>query len=278
MRNLGCQSMRLSQGSQTLTLGFTGDTPPGFGFSPGRASLVKPRVRLCEPWGKGESFPQSRSNPCPNLPAAISSLTAAWARSSPARPGRQAPKRLSKLPAAPPTWWSLGATVYTVDEDKPKAEAFAVKGGRFLAVGGSDEIRKLAGKATQVIDGSGFVVVPGFIDAHSHPAEAGISELIDVNCDRSAIAEIKKAIQERAAKTPAERWVHGFKYDDTKLKDGRPLLRADLEEAALAIRFASCIAAGIPAWSTRQRSSWRGSTRRHPIRRGASSAATTRAN
>jgi predicted amidohydrolase YtcJ len=126
----------------------------------------------------------------------------------------------------------LGATVYTVDEQKPRAEAFAVKGGRFLAVGTSDEIRKLAGKSTQVIDATGLVVVPGFIDAHSHPASAGLEELLDVNCDRPAIADIKKTIWERAGKTPAEGWVIGFKYDDTKLKDDRPLTRADLDEAA----------------------------------------------
>lgn len=126
----------------------------------------------------------------------------------------------------------LGATVHTVDEKLPRAEAFAVKNERFLAIGTSDEIRRLAGRDTEVVDAGKMTVVPGFIDAHCHPASAGLSELLDVNCDRRAIAEIQKAIQERAGRTEAGEWVFGFKYDDTKLKDDRPLTRADLDKAA----------------------------------------------
>jgi predicted amidohydrolase YtcJ len=126
----------------------------------------------------------------------------------------------------------LGGTIYTVDEKKPKAEAFAVKNGRFMAVGSSAEVRKLVAQRTQVIDAGKLTIVPGFIDAHCHPAAAGLEELLDVNCDRRTIAEIKKAIQDRAAKTAADGWVIGFKYDDTKLKDERPLTRADLDQAA----------------------------------------------
>lgn len=126
----------------------------------------------------------------------------------------------------------LGGTVHTVDDRMPKAEAFAIKNGRFIAVGKSDEIRKLAGSSTQTIDATGLTIVPGFIDAHCHPASAGLAELLDVNCDKPTIADIKKGIAERAAKTAADNWVFGFKYDDTKLKDERPLSRQDLDEAA----------------------------------------------
>ncbi|KAB2854302.1 MAG: amidohydrolase family protein, partial [Bauldia sp.] len=43
---------------------------------------------------------------------------------------------------------------------------------------------------------------------------------------------IQAAVRERAARTPAGEWVVGFKYDDTKTRDGRPLSRADLDLAA----------------------------------------------
>ncbi len=125
----------------------------------------------------------------------------------------------------------VNGVVYTIDDAQPKAEAFAVKNGRFVAIGSSAEVRALAGKATQVIDAQGMTVVPGFIDAHTHPAYSGINELLHVDCNRPAIADIKKALRERAAKTPAGEWVSGFKYDDTKLTDDRPLLRSDLDEA-----------------------------------------------
>jgi predicted amidohydrolase YtcJ len=127
----------------------------------------------------------------------------------------------------------LNATVYTVDDRRPKAEAFAVQYGRFVAIGSTEEVRKLLTPSTKIIDADRMPVVPGFIDAHTHPAMAGISELLEVNCDRRTIAEIKEAIRARAEKAAKDEWVLGFKYDDTKLKDGRPLSRADLDEASL---------------------------------------------
>src|SRR5207248_5420132 len=46
----------------------------------------------------------------------------------------------------------LNATVHTVDPGAPRAEAFAVKGGRIVAVGSSADIRGLVGKGTQTFD------------------------------------------------------------------------------------------------------------------------------
>lgn len=126
----------------------------------------------------------------------------------------------------------LGARVFTVDDQQPTAEGFAVKNGRFLVVGSAEEVRKHIGASTKVIDADGQTVVPGFIDAHCHPASAGLSELLDVNCDQPSIAAIRGAIRERAEKTPEKAWIHGFKFDDTKLSDPRPLTREDLDAAA----------------------------------------------
>jgi predicted amidohydrolase YtcJ len=126
----------------------------------------------------------------------------------------------------------LNATVYTVDERQPKAEAFAVRQGRFIAVGSTAEIRRLTSRHTKVIDAAGLTVVPGFVDAHTHPAAAGAEHLMYVDCDRRTIADIQKALRERLAKTKEGAWVFGFKYDDTKLEDGRPLTRADLDAIA----------------------------------------------
>ncbi|MGZ5926039.1 MAG: amidohydrolase family protein, partial [Rhizomicrobium sp.] len=56
------------------------------------------------------------------------------------------------------------AKVYTVDNAMPRAEAFAIRDGKFVAVGKSDEIKSLAGKGTQSFDAKGMTIVPGFID------------------------------------------------------------------------------------------------------------------
>jgi predicted amidohydrolase YtcJ len=53
-----------------------------------------------------------------------------------------------------------------------------------------------------------------------------------VDCDLRSIDAIKRAIRERCAITPKGKWVKGFKYDDTKTAEGRPLTLADLDEAA----------------------------------------------
>lgn len=150
----------------------------------------------------------------------------ASARSASARQDQPAPASRG------PELAVLNATVYTVDDRKPKAEAFAIQHGRFVAVGSTEEVRKLLTSSTKIIDADKRTVVPGFIDAHTHPAMAGISELLEVNCDRRTIAEIQAAIRARAEKAAKDEWVLGFKYDDTKLKDGRPLSRADLDEAS----------------------------------------------
>ncbi len=124
------------------------------------------------------------------------------------------------------------ANIMTVDPALPRAEAVAIADGRFLAVGSNDEIRHLGKANVKQIDIGGQTIVPGFIDAHTHPSMAGIRHLKWVDCDLRSIGDIQKAIRERAAKTPPGDWIIGFKYDDTKTKEGRKLTREDLDAAA----------------------------------------------
>jgi predicted amidohydrolase YtcJ len=120
----------------------------------------------------------------------------------------------------------------TVDSDQPRAQALAISRDRIRAVGTNTEIRALASATTRLIDLGGHTVVPGFIDAHSHPAVSGRLHLRQVDADLRSISAIQAAIRERAAKTPKGEWVLAFKYDDTKTSEGRFLTRADLDTAA----------------------------------------------
>ncbi len=124
------------------------------------------------------------------------------------------------------------ANILTVVSSQPRAQAVAIAGDRFLAVGTNEEVLALATARTQKINLEGKSVVPGFIDAHCHPAVSGRQHLRMVDCDLRSIAEIKSAIRQRAEKTPQGQWVLGFKFDDTKLADGRALTRDDLDAAA----------------------------------------------
>jgi predicted amidohydrolase YtcJ len=121
--------------------------------------------------------------------------------------------------------------IWTVNEKEPRAEAIAIARGRILAIGSNADVLALAAPTTKKIDLGQKTVLPGFIDAHSHPAMAGLMHLRMVDCDLRSIAAIQAALRERAAKTPDGEWVMGFKYDDTKTSDGRPLSIADLDAA-----------------------------------------------
>lgn len=69
----------------------------------------------------------------------------------------------------------INANVYTVDSDFAKAEAFAIKDGKFQAIGSTSEIQK-SFSAKEIIDAKGETVVPGLIDAHCHFYGLGLNK------------------------------------------------------------------------------------------------------
>ena len=83
----------------------------------------------------------------------------------------------------------VNARGITMDAVLPNAEAFAVKDGRFLAVGKNADIRNLASTRTQVVDAQQMTVLPGFMDCHCHPD--GVSELYEVNANVRTLAELQ---------------------------------------------------------------------------------------
>jgi len=109
----------------------------------------------------------------------------------------------------------VNARVYTVDAAQPRAEALAVKNGRFAAVGSSADVRNLATSRTRVIDAAGQTITPGFIDTHCHVS--GVGELYSVNANVRRVRELQANLKAKADKTPPGEWVEGIMFDDTKL-------------------------------------------------------------
>jgi len=130
----------------------------------------------------------------------------------------------------------INAKVYTVDEALPQAQAFAIKNGRFVAIGSTTDMRSLATPRTQVFDAKGGTIIPGCIDTHNHGG--GERLLYDVlvgnpyEVEFVTIDSIIQKLKERAAKTPPGTWVRGYFHDDTKLKDRRSLTMADLDKVS----------------------------------------------
>src|SRR5260221_5141176 len=130
----------------------------------------------------------------------------------------------------------INAKVYTVDAAQPRAEAFAVKGARFLPVGSTEDIKALAGKNTQTYDAKGMTIVPGFSDCHNHaPGTTLLYDVIVGNPYEVEFVTIKSIVEKLRAKareTPPGTWVAGYFFDDTKVQDKRELNVHDLDEVS----------------------------------------------
>src|SRR4029450_5245085 len=88
--------------------------------------------------------------------------------------------------------------VLTVDPKNTQAQAVAIRGNTFAAVGTTAAIRKLAGPGTGVIGPGGRTVVPGFIESHVHATGAARGEVSQVFVQLHSIPEIKDWVRARA--------------------------------------------------------------------------------
>lgn len=112
----------------------------------------------------------------------------------------------SLLSHAAPDAIYFNAKVWTGDAEPEFAEAFAVEGERLSAVGTNAQIRSLADDSTRFIDLAGELVVPGFIDNHTH-FQAASRALSAVNLrDAATPAEFARRIAARAKQRPGE-WI-----------------------------------------------------------------------
>ena len=122
-----------------------------------------------------------------------------------------------------------------MDTNRPRAEAFAVTGGKFVAVGGAKDVAPFLGPRTKVLELVGQTVVPGFNDAHIHPSPVypPDSRWAAVDCSPKNVRtmdELIAALGRKAARTPLGIWVRGSRYQETKL--GRQPTRHDLDRAS----------------------------------------------
>ncbi|HUL69436.1 MAG TPA: amidohydrolase [Gemmatimonadales bacterium] len=119
----------------------------------------------------------------------------------------------------------LGRT-WTGDSALPWAEAVAMRGDTIIAVGKRDEVARVVGNNTMAIDNPDGLIVPGFMDGHTHFISGG-RQLANVDL-RSATTptEFVRRVKEFAARQPAGEWITGGDWDH-ELWPGTPLPRRD---------------------------------------------------
>src|SRR5438034_5016540 len=134
-----------------------------------------------------------------------------------------------------------------MDASLPVAQALAVKDGRIVEVGGTDEVLWLREDDYEVIDLAGRTVVPGFVDPHNH-FSIGAFETLWADCRAArSVADLQQTLAAAASDTPAGAWVRGVGYDHHLI--GAHPTRGDLDAAvpdrpALVMHFShhQCVA------------------------------------
>ena len=119
------------------------------------------------------------------------------------------------------------AEVHTLTDPDRTAEAVAVTDGRVRAVESDYEAGFHTGVATETVDLGGRVLLPGFIDAHTHVEYAG---RFLIHADLSTVGGPEEAVDALADGAREDReWILGYGYDESEWTDDRYLTREDLD-------------------------------------------------
>lgn len=109
--------------------------------------------------------------------------------------------------------------VITMENLSPYATALAVKDGKIAAVGSDDEMKKLAGAETRLLDAGGNTVLPGLIDAHVHFMGTGLDAASVNLMGAGSQQEFMGRLREKEKTLKEGAWLRGYGYDETKFAE-----------------------------------------------------------
>src|SRR5215468_2096465 len=113
----------------------------------------------------------------------------------------------------------VNGKVFTADGGSSLAQGFAIRDGRFIAVGSSDAMRQHAGPSTKLVDLGGRFVTPGLADGHLHNEGGGPG--IDLSAARS-LADLLATVEHAAkAATPDAVLVSNSDWHEAQLAEQR---------------------------------------------------------
>lgn len=121
------------------------------------------------------------------------------------------------------------AKVYTVHGAQPWAEAVVVRGNRIVFVGSAGDAAAWRGSQTEVIDGAGRTLLPGFIDSHFHLLWGSL-KLDSLQLDGArGLDQIGAAIKTYADRHPDAPWILGYQLLYSAIPQGQALTRELLD-------------------------------------------------
>ena len=148
--------------------------------------------------------------------------------------------------------------IYTIDAKQPKAQAIAITGKKISYVGTDEGVGAYIGDKTQVTDLKGQMLLPGFVDSHTHPTTAFIAQGADLQYD--SLKKILASLKAWADAHPEAKVIRGFgwrynvfpqtgpnKADLDKLFPDRPVILAAIDGHSAWVNSKALEMAGVDA-------------------------------
>jgi predicted amidohydrolase YtcJ len=134
-----------------------------------------------------------------------------------------------------------GGPVITINDQMPRAEAVAERGGRIVAVGKRADVLKLRGPSTTMIDLKGHALLPGFVDPHGHVLGGGMQALSanllappdgHVKDIPGLLQSVREWVAANEAGVKKTNLIVGFGYDNSTLAERRHPTREELDSVS----------------------------------------------
>ena len=123
----------------------------------------------------------------------------------------------------------VNGKVWTGDSRNPYVSAVALKGDKIVAVGTDAQVRRYAGRATEVIDLAGAFAMPGINDSHIHFLGASLTAFqVDLSGAKT-LSDAQKLIKDFADNNPDVPWITGFGWLYGIFPESRLPLREDID-------------------------------------------------
>lgn len=137
----------------------------------------------------------------------------------------------------------INGDIYTVDDSLSRAQAVAIKDGKFIQVGTNEQVQGLIGENTSVLDLEGRLVIPGMFDSHLHPLGGMAQQLFQCNFPfqgtlETAVAAVGKCAEEH----PDWSWITGGQWNAAVLAEtspGKQMLDAVVSDRPVYLRDAT---------------------------------------